>query len=40
MREHEPREVPHDWLCLYMELPEYLVAAPAANQLDDVAGYS
>ena len=37
IRENEPREVPHEWFCLHMEVPENLVAAPAANQLDDVA---
>ena len=37
MHEHEPREIPHGWLCLHMEVPEHLVAAPASNQLDDVA---
>ena len=37
MRDHEPVEVPRDWLCLNVEVPEHLVAVPAANQLDGVA---
>ena len=37
MREHEPGEVPHEWICLHVELLEHLVAAPAANWLDGVA---
>ena len=36
MHEHEPREIPHEWLCLYMEIPEHLVVVPAANHTDDV----
>ena len=37
MREHDPREVPHEWFWMHVELSECIVDAPAANQLDDVA---
>ena len=40
MRENEPREIPHEWLCLHREVPKNLVAAPVANKLDYVAVYS
>ena len=40
MHEHETQEIPHEWLCLHMEVPENIVAAPAANNLDDVTVYS
>ena len=36
MHEYEPREISHEWLCLHMKLHENLVAATAANHLDDV----
>ena len=35
MLEHNLREISHEWLCLHMEVPEHLVAIPAANHLDD-----
>ena len=37
MREHDPREVPHEWFCLNVEVPGHRIAAPAANQVNDVA---
>ena len=40
MRDHEPQEIPHEWLYQYMEVHEHLVAALAVNQLDDDAFYS
>ena len=40
MHAHEPQEDPHEWICLHIEVPENLVAAPAANHFDDVAVYS
>ena len=40
MCEHEPREISREWLFLYMEVPENLVAAPLNNQIDGVAVYS
>ena len=36
MREYDPREVIYEWFCLQKEVPEHLVTATAANQLDDV----
>ena len=40
MRENEPQEVLHEWLCLNVEVPELLIAVPVANQLGDVSVYS
>ena len=40
MREHELREVFHQWLCLNMQAVQHLNAAPAANQLDYVPANS
>ena len=40
MPEHDPQEISHEWLCLHMEVPEHLVTAPAANNLDDFSVYS
>ena len=40
MCEHDPQEIPHEWLCLHMEVTEHLVVEPADNQLDDVDVYS
>ena len=37
MLEHEPREVPHEWICLHVEVPENIVAEPEANQLEGTA---
>ena len=28
MHEYELREVPHEWLCLHVEVPEHIIAAP------------
>ena len=40
MRENEPQENPHEWFYLHMKVPEHLVAALAANYLDDDAVFS
>ena len=37
VNEHETGEVPHEWFCLYIKVPDIHVAAPSANQLDDVS---
>ena len=37
MREHEQQEIPHEWICLQIEVPENLVDVPVANHLDGVA---
>ena len=37
MHGHETRNFYHEWFCLYVEVPEHLVAASAANQLNNVA---
>ena len=37
MHEHDLGELPHEWFYLHMEVPEHLVAAPEANQIDDFA---
>ena len=37
MCDSEPREVPHEWFCLNVEVPEHLVDVPEANQLDEYA---
>ena len=39
MHKNELREVPHEWLCLNVEIPEHLVAALTASQLDYVGVY-
>ena len=36
MADHEFRENVHDWLSLYMEVPQHFVAPPASNEADDV----
>ena len=40
MKEHEPQEIPREWICLHIELPEHLVAVPVANNIGDVSVYS
>ena len=37
MHDHELRKISHEWICLHMEVPENIFAAPAANQIDDVS---
>ena len=34
---HELIEVPREWICLYVQVAEHLVAAPSVDQLDYVA---
>ena len=36
MADLEFREIFHDWLSLYMEVPQHFVAPPASNEADDV----
>ena len=36
MCEYEPGKVPREWFCLHVEVPERLIAATTANQLDDI----
>ena len=40
MNEHELQEIPREWICLDIELPEHLVDVPVANHIDDVSVYS
>ena len=37
MRENEPGELPHEWFCMNMEVPELVVATRAANQIEHAA---
>ena len=40
MCDHEPQEIPHEWLCVHMKAPEHIVDVPASNQFDYLAVYS
>ena len=40
MHDHETGEVPHEWFCLHLDVPDNIVTAPASNQLNYVAADS
>ena len=40
MYDNDSLGVPHVCICLHIDVPEHLVASPAANTIYDVAVYS